>query len=532
MIRRIILALAFILAMPSLALADTTISGLTLNSTVASGDYLVEVHSGTTYKTTVANLNSVFADLTSAQTIAGVKTFSSAPVMSGASITSGTIPLAALATAPVTAVTASGNVSSSGGTTPAITMSATPSFTSLSATSGMTAGYSTYDATSMSVYDSTNTYYLTISPNSSNIAMTGSGTLTFNHSIAPYAVQANATTTTSSFAAPLLFTNTAPMTMTTSVGIANDNGTINGLEFNVPTSSTNGFSFNVNGSTVAHITNAGALATGSSSYGPTGSTIVGPLYVQGTSGILYLTGLSSFSSPGLQTYGDITAQESASAGALILGGGTAAGKLDFGSTNSGAFTFSKALFSGIAYGTTYNAFSWPCSTGQCSIGANSGGSVDGVTSSALEVVANAVGTLAMDVSGDLGIKGFFSAPYIYSYANGSTAGYVPPIYTAAGAATGNKAHIVSGVLNTTLSSACAANAQCALTANSVTFSGSATFTGATTYNCTIAASYNSAWFSPAVANNATSITLYAVNVYGSSISSGTAVNIYYNCIGY
>ncbi len=101
-----------------------------------------------------------FVDLTSAQTIAGIKTFSSAPVSvngyatgssaygpisasvngaltatqfngSGAGLTAATVPNAALVTTPVTSVTATGNLASSGGTTPAITMSATPTFTNL-----------------------------------------------------------------------------------------------------------------------------------------------------------------------------------------------------------------------------------------------------------------------------------------------------------------------------------------------------------------------------------------------------------------
>ncbi len=67
-----------------------------------------------------------------AQTVAGVKTFSSAPVMSGASITNATIPNAALVTAPVTNVTGDGvNLSSNGGTTPAISLTASPTFNSV-----------------------------------------------------------------------------------------------------------------------------------------------------------------------------------------------------------------------------------------------------------------------------------------------------------------------------------------------------------------------------------------------------------------
>jgi hypothetical protein len=50
---------------------------------------------------------------------------------SGAGLTSGTVPNAALVTTPVTNVTGSGNISSSGGTTPNITTIASPAFTSI-----------------------------------------------------------------------------------------------------------------------------------------------------------------------------------------------------------------------------------------------------------------------------------------------------------------------------------------------------------------------------------------------------------------
>ncbi len=66
----------------------------------------------------------------------------SAPSISGANLTSGTVPNTSLVTAPVTSVTASGNLSSSGGTTPAVTITATPVFTTLeSKANGSIAAY-------------------------------------------------------------------------------------------------------------------------------------------------------------------------------------------------------------------------------------------------------------------------------------------------------------------------------------------------------------------------------------------------------
>ena len=65
-----------------------------------------------------------FVDLTSDQTKAGVLTFSSPPVFSGASIGYGTIPNAALVTAPLTGLTAGTGISVGTGTTPSVALSA------------------------------------------------------------------------------------------------------------------------------------------------------------------------------------------------------------------------------------------------------------------------------------------------------------------------------------------------------------------------------------------------------------------------
>lgn len=62
--------------------------------------------------------------LNGTNTWAGVNTFSSAPVMSGASIASGTIPDSSLVTAPVTNVTGTAPIVSGGGVTPAISITA------------------------------------------------------------------------------------------------------------------------------------------------------------------------------------------------------------------------------------------------------------------------------------------------------------------------------------------------------------------------------------------------------------------------
>lgn len=69
-----------------------TISGLPIVTTPNSADLTVIDHGGVTSQASLSSFSSVFMDLATAQTIAGVKTFSSPPVMSGASITPGTLP--------------------------------------------------------------------------------------------------------------------------------------------------------------------------------------------------------------------------------------------------------------------------------------------------------------------------------------------------------------------------------------------------------------------------------------------------------
>jgi hypothetical protein len=63
-----------------------------------------------------------FVDLTTNQTLQGVKSFASPPVQSGAGIAAGTIPLNALATQPVASVTGTAPIVSSGGTNPALSI--------------------------------------------------------------------------------------------------------------------------------------------------------------------------------------------------------------------------------------------------------------------------------------------------------------------------------------------------------------------------------------------------------------------------
>jgi len=75
----------------------------------------------------IASVVGTAMDLTTAQTVAGIKTFSSAPVMSGASITSATIPNASLVSSvPTLGGTQAANTFTTGIATPAIKISTSP----------------------------------------------------------------------------------------------------------------------------------------------------------------------------------------------------------------------------------------------------------------------------------------------------------------------------------------------------------------------------------------------------------------------
>jgi hypothetical protein len=83
---------------PVLSGASITAATIPAASLVAASIGSAQLASGGVIQGSVAN---GYVDLSSAQTVGGIKTFSAAPVLSGASITAGTIPGASLATAGV-----------------------------------------------------------------------------------------------------------------------------------------------------------------------------------------------------------------------------------------------------------------------------------------------------------------------------------------------------------------------------------------------------------------------------------------------
>ena len=133
----------------------------------------------------IASVVGTAMDLTTAQTAAGIKTFSSAPVMSGASITAGTIPIASVVGTAMdltTVQTAAGvKTFSSGISTSAFTLSTAPvaGYVLTSDGSGVASWQSQGGGTEASVQttDATPTTLLSV-PVGANSSVTLSGTVT------------------------------------------------------------------------------------------------------------------------------------------------------------------------------------------------------------------------------------------------------------------------------------------------------------------------------------------------------------------
>jgi hypothetical protein len=130
-------------------------------------------------------------------------------------------------------------------------------------------------------------------------------------------------------------------------------------------------------------------------------------------------------------------------------------------------------------------------------------------------------------------SGSFTGLTLQSKANGATAGYVPPVYTNAGAALGATTHIVAGTFSTTTNGGCSAFTNCALTASAIAFSGSAQFT--TTISCTVSNASVSGtgpqvpW---AIGVSTTGFSLGIWNAQSGTLSGGTNVGVDYICAGY
>lgn len=100
--------------------------------------------------------------------------------------------------------------------------------------------------------------------------------------------------------------------------------------------------------------------------------------------------------------------------------------------------------------------------------------VSGVACSDFGIGNSSTNDVCFAATGDVGVRGTTVSTVVKSKANGSTAGSVPPCFTAAGADCGVTVHEVIGTCAFSSSTTC----------TPAVFSGASVFTGATSYSCT------------------------------------------------
>ena len=125
--------------------------------------------------------------------------------------------------------------------------------------------------------------------------------------------------------------------------ITGDSGATIGLILNVPTGSTNGFRFLVNGSNIAQITAAGALTTN------------GAIQAIGASAFVVSSALGALSGPSSSNNGDFIGQRTSSTGFLWLGGAASAGGIEWNIANPSGFSIRNAANTGYVtmFGTAF-----------------------------------------------------------------------------------------------------------------------------------------------------------------------------------
>jgi hypothetical protein len=131
-------------------------------------------------------------------------------------------------------------------------------------------------------------------------------------------------------------------------------------------------------------------------------------------------------------------------------------------------------------------------------------------------------------------SGAFTGLQVESKANGTTAGWVPPVYTNAGAATAATEHTDRGTTTAVFNGSCSAGAYCTLTGNTVTFTNS--FASGTSYQCeltqNIQAGSTSISAVPVVfAHSASTLTVSIFNASNAAINSNPTMGIDYICSG-
>jgi hypothetical protein len=293
----------------------TATLGTAGNLTLSAGNFVTGSTSIANGASTINGALAIVGALTGATTInaAGIITGLSF-TGSGAGLTAGSVPNAALVTGAVTNVTASGNMASSGGLTPAITITATPSFTSVTLSTALAIASGGTGSTTQNFVDlssnqtigGTKTFSGTV-----NIPATGitAGTLNIGAGGAQTGVLpiANGGTGALSLAAsPFAVLN--PASIQTGA-----------LKVSLTVQSSTSFTFN----------------TGNSIFSPTSLTLA--------SGVIVSAGTGTYSSFAGAIAGDSVAQRSATSGYRWWGGATANASIDFGGTTGGVLTASAPL---------------------------------------------------------------------------------------------------------------------------------------------------------------------------------------------
>ncbi len=216
---------------------------------------------------------------------------------------------------------------------------------------------------------------------------------------------------------------------------------------------------------------------------------------------------------------------------LSAAGLTSTAGVAVGGALTGATTgaFSSTISSSVAYGSAF-VLTFPSlgSSGYTAIGA-ANTSTAGVTGSILNVQNQGVAALlGLDTSGNLGVAGaLVAAKTVQGSSNSSTIAYVPPVYTAAGAATASTLHGVFGSTSITFSSG-------TIAAGGASLTGAAQFASGATYGVAV-----SSWaVASGTANSPMSFnvqsataTSFVIQAQQASSSTGT-ITVYWFAIGY
>ncbi len=178
------------------------------------------------------------------------------------------------------------------------------------------------------------------------------------------------------------------------------------------------------------------------------------------------------------------------------------------------------------------------------IGANSATTVATIAASVFEITNNTT-QLALDAGGDLGLAGALhasggiygsftsisgnaAAATVQSSATTGTPGYVPPIYTTAGAALGSGSRTIFWTFATTTSGSCSAFTACSLTSNGVILSPAFS----TNQICTITSNYTNSLVVSVTGLTGSGFNIGVYNASNAAVATSTPFAVGGVCFGY